>query len=258
VICLAPAASHAQGPSPYWDGENAEEVTVDDPTDVTWHAGIRVGPYVPDIDKQIGGASPGPYEEMYGGYRVMPMLDVDRFLWTGFGQLGIGGSIGYMQKTAHAWIEGSTPGDPDRGRSDGDENTFRLIPLALTATYRFTFLDDEYGIPLVPYIRGGLAYYIWSVRTNGKNAAACWDGTHTENCDADKGYGGSAGLVGSIGLAIRAERIDSSAASSMRQSGIMHAGFYGELSFAKVDGFGSETKLSVGDRTWFAGVNFEF
>jgi len=33
---------------------------------------------------------------------------------------------------------------------------------------------------------------------------------------------------------------------------------YAELSLAKVDGFGSATKLSVGDRTWFAGVDFEF
>jgi len=45
---------------------------------------------------------------------------------------------------------------------------------------------------------------------------------------------------------------------SMQQSGIQHAGIYAELSLAKVDGFGSDSKLSVGDRTWFAGVNFEF
>ena len=56
----------------------------------------------------------------------------------------------------------------------------------------------------------------------------------------------------------RAERIDASAAMSMRQSGIQHAGIYGELSLAKVDGFGSDKKLSVGDATWFAGVDFEF
>ncbi len=259
MIFLAPGAAHAQGPSPYWDGENADDDgEVDDNQLVKWQAGIRVGPYVPDIDNQLGGTSPGPYKQMYGGYRILPMLDVDRFLWTGFGQFGIGGSIGYMQKTAHAFTEDSMPTDSPRERSPGDENTFRLIPLALTATYRFTFLDDEYGIPLVPYIRGGLAYYIWWVRTNGATAKACWDGTHTQGCDADKALGASLGVVGSIGLAIRAERIDSSAASSMRQGGIMHAGFYGELSLAKVDGFGSDTKLAVGDRTWFAGVNFEF
>jgi hypothetical protein len=257
-IVLASGAAHAQGPSPYWDGENNDDAgDVDDTELVKWHAGIRVGPYIPDIDKQIG-QDPGPYEAMFGGARVIPMLDVDRILWTGFGQLGIGGSIGYMQKTAHAWADGTKFTDPDRMRSPGDENTFRLVPLALTATYRFTWLDDEYGIPVVPYVRGGLAYYMWWVRTNGDTAKACWDGMHTQGCDADKAIGASLGVVGSIGLAIRAERVDSSAAASMRQSGIMHAGFYGELSLAKVDGFGSDTKLSVGDRTWFAGVDFEF
>jgi len=44
----------------------------------------------------------------------------------------------------------------------------------------------------------------------------------------------------------------------MRQSGIYHAGFYAELQVAKVDGFGSDKKLSVGDTTWFAGIDFEF
>lgn len=256
-VLLVPAAARAQAPTPYWDGEDAGDDSGGDEDEVTWQAGIRVGPYTPDIDAQFG-TSPGPYEDMFGGARYTPMLDVDRILWHPMGQLGVGGSIGYMQKTAHAWVEGSVPGSPDRMRSSGDENTFRLIPLALTATYRFTYLDDEYGIPLVPYVRGGLAYYIWWVRTNGSTSGACWDGTHTQGCDADPGRGASLGFVGSIGLAIRAERIDANAASSMKQSGIQHAGFYGELSMAKVDGFGSETKLSVGDTTWFAGVNFEF
>ena len=44
----------------------------------------------------------------------------------------------------------------------------------------------------------------------------------------------------------------------MRESGIEHAGFYGEYSIGKVDGFGSDSKLAVGDATWFAGVDFEF
>ena len=257
AVLLAPAAARAQGPTPYWDGEDAGADDGDDDDRVKWQAGLRVGPYLPDIDKQFG-QSPGPYQDMFGGARYTPMLDVDRILWYPMGQLGVGGSIGYMQKTANAWVEGSMPGDPERMRSPGDENTFRLIPIALTATYRFTYLDDEFGVPLVPYVRGGLAYYLWWVRTNGKTAGACWDGTHTQGCDSDPGRGASLGLVGSIGLAIRAERIDANAAASMKQSGIQHAGFYGELSMATVDGFGSEFKLSVGDTTWFAGVNFEF
>ncbi len=256
LVMLLPALARAQGPSPYWDGNN-DAAELGDTELIKWHAGIRVGPYVPNIDKQFG-MEPGPYKEMYGGYQVLPMLDVDRILWRGFGQFGVGGSIGYMQKSANSWADGSTPGDPMRPRSPGDKSTFRLIPFALTATYRLTWFDDELGIPVVPYVRAGLAYYTWWVRTNGKTASACFDGTHTASCDADKALGASAGVVGSIGIAIRAERIDSGTASSMRQGGIMHAGFYGELSLAKVDGFGSDTKLSVGDATWFAGVDFEF
>jgi len=73
-----------------------------------------------------------------------------------------------------------------------------------------------------------------------------------------RAVGASAGLVGTIGIQIRAERIDANAAQSMQQSGILHAGFYGELEAGWVNGFGKATKLDVGDTTWFAGVDFEF
>jgi hypothetical protein len=255
VLVLAPSPARAQGITPYWEQDAA--ATAADEDKITWHAGVRVGPYTPAIDKQFG-MEPGPYKEMFGKYAIMPMIDVDRIVWRGFGQLGVGGTIGYMQKSAKAWVDGSTPGDPMRPRSPGDENTFRLIPLAATVVYRLTYFDDDWGVPIVPYVRGGLSYYVWWMRSNGKTSTACWDGTHDANCDKDKAYGATLGLQGAIGLSIRAERIDAAASTSMRQGGIQHAGFYGELSLAKVDGFGSDTKLSVGDATWFAGVDFEF
>ena len=77
-------------------------------------------------------------------------------------------------------------------------------------------------------------------------------------CDTTTAAGASLGFVGSVGLALRAERIDSAAARSMRESGIEHAGFYAEYSVGKVDGFGNDKKLSVGDATWFVGIDFEF
>src|SRR5205814_8788929 len=102
---------------------------------------------------------------------------------------------------------------------------------------------------------GGLAYYIWWITApNGNYARICDE--NGENC-GNKALGASLGLRGAVGLAIRAERIDASAAMSMRNSGIQHAGIYGELSLAKVDGFGPDKKLSVGAATWLAGVDFE-
>jgi hypothetical protein len=258
VVVLISGRAFAGGYQPYWENSNIKEddqALRDEPGDVTWHVGIRVGPYVPDIDKQFSG-SPGPYEEMFGGYHILPMLDVDRILWSRMGQVGVGLSVGYMQKRARTFAFGSEPG-ADRPRA-ADENKFRLVPMAVTATYRFTWFDDNYGVPVVPYARAGLAYYLWWVSVNGSVASACTEQGAMPPCDTTKALGASLGVTGSIGLAIRAERIDASTALSMQASGIQHAGIYAELSLAKVDGFGSDTKLSVGDATWFAGVNFEF
>jgi hypothetical protein len=224
---------------------------------VKWHVGVRVGPYTPNVDGQLD-MDPGPYEQMFGGHQWTPMLDVDRILWRGFGQLGVGGTIGYMQKSARAWVEGSDPADPMRPRSTGDKNTFHLLPLMVSGVYRFTWFDDQFGIPIVPYARIGLAYYLWWVRTNGTTAKVCEGGSTMPGCDADKARGGSLGVVGSIGIAVRAERVDKAAASSMRATGIQHAGFYAEWSVGKVDWFEPDKRLSVGDSTWFAGVDFEF
>lgn len=258
TIVLGANHAHAGGYQPYWENSNIkpedEHLVPNDPGLVRWHAGVRIGPYLPDVDSKLG--SPGPFARNFNGARPMPMLDVDRILWTGFGQAGVGFSIGYMQWFAHTFIEPKTDSDP-RVRSPADTNTFRLVPMALTATYRFTWLDDEYGIPVVPYVRAGLSYYLWWISVNGSIASVCKD-PNAEMCSENKALGASLGLQGSIGLAVRAERIDAPTAMSMQQSGIQHAGIYAELSLAKVDGFGAATKLSVGDRTWFAGVDFEF
>lgn len=255
-VCASEPAE-AQSVRPYWEDDLA--ATQDsEPAGTAWHVGLRAGPYTPAIDAQLGGAAPGPYEAMFGGYAILPALDVERVLWQGLGQLTVGGSVGYMGKNARAYIDStdnnSLPRE-DRMRSS-DRAKFRLIPTSLTAGFRFTALDDRYGIPLVPYVRGGLAYYLWWVEApDGGVARACTGG---DACNEEKGRGGSLGLVGSIGLAIRAERIDDESAAAMREGGVQHAGFYAELQGGWVNDFGIGDKLSVGDLTWFAGVDFEF
>jgi hypothetical protein len=281
VLLLAPSLASADDFEPYWATSEQEDASLLTIPEVDWHVGIKVGPYIPEIDLQAGlnaATGMGPYEAMFGDYytlnsdgvtvkkheqrvwQVLPMLDVDRVLWEGFGQFTVGGSIGYMQKSAYAYVAGTSPDDEMRPRSTSGKNTFRLIPAAATVGYRFTYLDDAYGIPVVPYVRGGLSYYVWWMKAPNGNLSKICDADSPEGMcnNENKAYGGSFGFQGSIGLSIRAERIDANAATSMRTSGLMHAGFYAELSYAKVDGFGSDSKLSVGDNTWFAGVDFEF
>ena len=280
AVLLAPSIASADDFEPYWDTAEDDDASLLDFPEVKWHVGVRAGPYIPEIDLQVGLnalTGKGPYEAMFGDYylrnsagtlerhdravwQVLPMLDVDRVLWDGFGQLTVGGSIGYMQKSAYAYLDGTTESDIMRERSKASRNTFRLVPAAATVGYRFTYLDDMWGIPVVPYVRGGLSYYVWWMKApNGDVSKVCEDMSIDGTCaNTDKAYGGSFGFQGSVGIAIRAERVDADTATSMRSSGLMHAGFYAELQYAKVDGFGSDSKLSVGDNTWFAGVDFEF
>ncbi len=278
---LAPGLAAADDFTPYWEDPGQEEPGLDAPGEVRWHAGLRIGPYTPDIDLQFplnATTGLGAYEAMFGTYyfdtdgdgegdethekrvwQAMPMLDIDRIVWRGFGQIGIGGSFGYMQKTAYAYANGSTQHQEKRPRSRSAKNTFRLVPLAATVTYRFTYADERWGIPVVPYLRGGLSYYLWWMKgPSGDLSKVCEGGDAMMMCSDDKAYGGTPGVQVSAGIAIRAERVDPDAARSMRNSGIQHAGFYGEVFWGRVDGFGSESRLWVGDTTWFAGANFEF
>lgn len=267
MTALIAGRAHAGGGGyrPYWEDNASFDQTKSAEAgaeDVTWHVGVRIGPYVPQIDAQLGTEKPGPYEQMFGGYHILTMLDVDRIVWSGFGQVAVGFSAGYWQKTARTFTIDSMASDNPRARS-ADHNTFRLIPTELSATYRFTWLDDTYGVPVVPYARAGLGYYIWWISVADHFAHACGNPTMSLFCNDgqshnDKALGATAGVQGAIGISIRAERIDASTAMSMQQSGIQHAGIYAELSDARIHGFGSDKKLSVGDLTWFAGVDFEF
>jgi hypothetical protein len=294
----SPRLAAADDFTPYWQTDEQTDDSLLSAPEINWHAGIRVGPYIPDVDLQAGlnaTTGKGPYAAMFGNYyfesqpgsdgtcakgrlvtsprgmvcsekhdrsvwQVLPMLDLERVVWDGYGQLAVGGSVGYMQKTSYAYLDDTSEDEALRPRSRTSKNTFKLVPLAATLSYRFTLLDDLYGIPVIPYLRGGLSYYAWWINgPSGDVSKVCEmmnaDGTCAKQ---DKAYGGSLGFQGSVGLAIRAERIDADAAMSMRNSGLKHAGFYAEYQYAKVDGFGAASKLAVGDNTWFAGIDFEF
>jgi hypothetical protein len=244
-----------------------------------WNFGIKLGPYVPAIDADLGLAEGevGPYEQMFGGSAIMGAIELDRyFLWP-LGQLGVTASLGWMGKSANAYQACADPAVPEcmdgimvdeSGspiRSEGDTTAFRLIPASLGVVYRFTDLDDRFRIPVVPYGKAGLSYYLWWItQPDGSIAEAPTDACPDPedpamDCEGNRALGASLGWQMSLGLAVRAERVDRGAAQSLANDyGIEHAGLYAEMSYAQVDGFGSDSRLSVGGFTWFGGMNFEF
>jgi hypothetical protein len=250
---------------PYWDELN-EPLDRGDSTP-NWNVDIKFGPYFPDVDSEFDLAADavGPFEEMYGSSsNLMTIISLDRFFLFPEGQLGVTGSIGFTKQYANAFNVDSAGNtimgaDGKLERSSGDVTKFRLMPTSIGAVYRFTKLDDDFGIPVVPYGKAALSYYIWSFTApNGEASKYCPDPAASD-CSNKSARGGSLGFQASLGIAIRAERIDPGAEVSLRtEMGIEHAGFFAEVQTAQVDGFGADDKLSVGDTTWFGGINFEF
>ncbi|MCP4447738.1 MAG: hypothetical protein GY811_20735, partial [Myxococcales bacterium] len=255
----------------YWDEYN-EPLESDNPAS-HWNFEMKFGPYSPSVDDSSGGMT--PFSDVYGEkWKVMTIFGLDRYFAFPSGQLGITGTIGFSNRSAKAYALGpdgepyeSTTGEwkGELVRSKGDSTSFRLMPTSLGAVYRFTDLDEKYGIPVVPYGKFALAYYLWwftdpSGDTSEIPTSACPDaGMPGSDCDGNLGRGGSFGYQATVGVAIRAERIDPGAELSLRtEMGIEHAGFFVEIQRADVDGFGASKKLSVGDTTWFGGINFEF
>ncbi len=280
ALTLTTSQAHAQigSPDPYWEDfapvieENPDPASLGA---VYWNIGIKLGPYTPDVDDGVPGGGDGPYERVFGGPSLMTMIEVDRYLYFPAGQFGITASLGFTTKGATAFQSGACPdgqmcvpdggavedGSGDPVRAPGNTIAFRLIPMFAGVVYRYTDLDDRWRVPIVPYARAGLSYYLWwSTAPDGSFAEVpdsdCPD---LNGCDGDRALGASIGWQASLGIAIRAERLDPQAARNMRNDiGIAHTGIYAEVLFADVDHFGSDSRLSVGDLTWFGGINFEF
>lgn len=233
----------------YWDDYNQETASAGKYY-AKWNVDLRFGPYHPNVDQEEGLVQSGstPFETIYGdGPSLMSGISLDRFIYSGlYGQLGVSGAIGYMSTSAKALQAGGTSNNDLRSTED---TTFRLIPTSLSVVYRASILDESFGIPFVPYGKFGVAYYFW--RFSGPSGLS--------QADDNSGRGGSLGWQGSLGIALRAERIDKGAATSLQNElGIAHAGFFAEYTVARVDGFGNDDRLHVGDSTFFGGINFEF
>ena len=250
LAAAAPVPAHAQAYDAYWNEFHDEEHSTIGPDTPNWNIGFRLGPYLPDVDGELSNGNK-PFENFYGDdSSLLFAVDIERFLLSSFGQLGIAASVGITRDKAGAFTPGTTM------RAGGDKSSFYLVPTSLGVVYRLTQLDDHFKVPIVPYGKAAFSYYMWGVRNTGGDWARV---SNADGTGTTRATGASLGFQASLGIAIRAERIDPQAAVNLRNDmGIEHAGLYVELIYAKVDHFGASNRLNVGDVTWAAGINFEY
>jgi len=141
-----------------------------------------------------------------------------------------------------------------------DENIFNLVPLSLLAVYRFDVLDKRFRIPLIPYIKLGLGYYIWWFG-NSAHFVSTADSTVNDKPESFTASGATVGFILNPGLALDLSALDPSAARAIDQEiGLNRVTLFVEMHGAWVKGCGctKAVKLDLSDLTFTAGIGFEF
>ena len=179
---------------------------------------VKVGPYLPDVDRNYEGSGYGPYAKVFG------------------------------QTDAR----GATIGAPRKVVMPVLHFEWQIVnPLALQGVFRFELLADRLRVPLVPYAKGGLAYAFWWSRNADRKLSRASTGEKA----LGGVWGWQLNLGAMLRLdfldVASTNNLD-------RTTGINHTYLFGEFQLARINNFGKAGSMSLGDTTWFAGLAVEF
>ncbi|MEZ4449426.1 MAG: MXAN_2562 family outer membrane beta-barrel protein [Nannocystaceae bacterium] len=225
---------------------------------------VKFGPFIPDIDRNYHGSDEfGPYAKIFGqtddrGITTAEpkkgLLTALAFEWQflnpgGIGPLGLGYTFSFFRDKAQALLV-DPPADGSV-RSGADKTTFTVLPMALQLVFRFELLADRVNIPIVPYVKGGLAYAFWWSK-NG-------DGNLSTNSMGVKARGGAWGWQINAGGMLRLDFLDVNDSRTLdRLTGINHTYVFGEYQLSRINNFGRANSISLGAGTWLLGLAIEF
>jgi hypothetical protein len=218
---------------------------------------------------------------------LLSQVEFDYQFWNKFGSLGIGLEGGYYGVSAPAFtalpvtdshgvttqqscqvtagdnnsrrysvLGGGTNLDYYKDCTSGDSDKLNIVPLALLLIYRFDVLDKRFRIPIIPYLKVGLAYYFWWF---GSSSSFTAQYTVPGGTDKANAAGGSLGVVFHPGLALDLSALDPRAARAIDQEiGLNRVAAFVELNAVLVDGFRADHVMNLSDTTVSAGLSFEF
>jgi hypothetical protein len=202
---------------------------------------LRLSNYHPNVDSQGGGA----YDAAFGSNRpLMYRALVSKSVYTGVGSLEVGVGGGYFEDRGKGL-------DPVTLAPTGESTVFQIFPATLAVTYRFDWLAQRYRwVPLVPYVRGAFERYWWRVK-NGSGDTATFNG--------DEGKGATNGVSFTTGLALLLDAFDGQLArESDLDSGINETYLYADLTWTKIDDFGSSKSFNLSDSRWTPTIGLLF
>ena len=206
---------------------------------------LTFGPYTPDIDSEFNGART-PYKDYFGsGANLLTRVEFDYQFWHRYGSLAAGLGVGYFSVTGNSPVANGT------GLPSGDQSQLKIIPISLSAIYRFDYFLQERGFPLVPFGKLGLDWAYWQNTDGNGNIADADSSGH--------GRGGTLGWHVAGGVALTLDFLDPDAAHDFDQDmGVNHTALTFEFFHSDISGLGQADRLHVGDTNWTLGLLLEF
>jgi len=181
----------------------------------------------------------------------------EQFLWDNayVGAFALGGTFSYY------WLNGNgifMAGENKGKKSSVDETKLSVIPLRLDASWRFEQFNKLWEIPLVPYIKGGVNYYIWWVKNSFGDVASYKDAADSKAAKY-KGYGGTFGFEGAAGLLLSLNFIDPAVSTNMdAEYGVNETYVFGEFTYSVVNDFYSSSSMDFSGYHFLVGLAFDF
>lgn len=228
-----------------------------------WGISFRLGPYQPSMGRNADyykAIYTSPHDgSLFKNRPLMSEIEIDWYLVHDYGLLGptltvgLWGVSGSTRYCVHDGVNGPcstteilTPGASLAGT---DTSKLSVYPVGLGLIYKADQIKRYTVIPLVPYAKGGLTYFMWRNTVGG-------DVSHYSGKPA---YGGTLGLRGTVGLAFNIDVLEPSAASRARMStGLTDSYLFGEWSFMWADGFGAKKRLDFSGNTVQVGFAVDF
>ena len=213
---------------------------------ITGELEVKFGEYEPAIDDGFTGT--GPYERIFGaGGSLYFEIEYDHYFWDEFGTFAVGLSLGYTSADGKGLLAS--------GDASVDETKLNLLPVRASLVYRFDVLSTHFSIPFVPYVKGGVDYYVWWI----KSAAGIATYRDPDTNQLDTGRGGTFGWHAGAGLKFLLDVFSPQMSRALdANTGINNSFIFAEWLYADVDNFGSKESLSFSDNTFLFGLALEF
>lgn len=241
ALCVAAQLAHAQSSV---TGPADQPVVVKTESPRTWAFEFKLGGYKPLIDREAA-LTGNPYDETFGaGAMLLGEVEMDKFLYQGWGTAGIGLSAGYAEKWANATVSSGGTSTPS-----SDRTGFFVVPLRLMAVYRFDYPAFHWNIPLVPYGKLGLVYTPWWTSKGAQTP---------EFVNGQRGAGAKTGYCIVGGLSFLLDVLEPRLARDFDVDvGVNHTYLFAEYVFEQVDNFGAGG-LDLSSRHFMFGIAFDF